>query len=152
MGRTPDRTHGPALEEELQLENNGADPSVVGAITQNGGVLKGKDSIGVFDLRSGTGLSEAAHRNLDQLPHLIAEDSFEEYTYSGNKVTDIIIWTDDGKTVKIREENYTFSGSQVSTVVTKQYDGAGTIIVGETMTETFSYSGNTVTSIARVLS
>ena len=151
MARTPDRTPGPSVEEELQLEDVAADPSIVGAITQNAGALKGRDSAGVFDLRSGTGIGEAAHRSLDQLVHDISEDSFEEITYSGVQVDLIVVWTDSGKTVKIREEAFTYSGNQVATVVTKQYDGAGVVIVGETMTETFTYTGNNVTSIDRVM-
>ena len=53
MPRTPDRSPGPSVEEELQLDDLGADPTVIGGITNNAGALKGKDSIGVFDLRSG---------------------------------------------------------------------------------------------------
>jgi hypothetical protein len=54
--------------------------------------------------------------------------------------------------VKIREELYTYTGNKVNTVVTKQYDGAGVLIVGETMTETYTYSGNSVANIDRVMS
>jgi hypothetical protein len=152
MARTPDRTPGPSIEEELQLEDLSSDPSVVGAITQNAGALKGRDSIGIFNLRSGAGISEGSHRILDQLVHSIAEDSFEELSYTGSKVDSIIVYTDSGKTTKIREELYTYSGNKVSTVVTKQYDVSGVLIVGETMTETFTYTGSTVTSIDRVMS
>lgn len=152
MARTPDRTPGPSQEEELQLEDNGLDPSVVGALTQNAGALKGRDSIGVFDLRSGAGISEAGHRTLDQLVHGIAEDSYEELSYTGSRVDSIIVYTDSGKTVKIREEQYTYVGNKVNTVVTKQYDGSGVLIVGETMTETYTYSGSAVANIDRVMS
>ncbi len=151
MPVTPDRTPGPSLEEELQLSDEGTDPSVVGAIVNNGGVLKGKDSIGVFDLRSGTGLSEANHRNVDQLVHEIAEDSFEEYTYSGSKVTDIVVWETAAKLKRIRDFAFTYTGSKVTTAVTRHYDAAGAIITGETMTETFAYSGGQVSDITRVL-
>ena len=51
---------------------------------------------------AGPGLDAATHRPLDQLVHLIAETSFEEFLYAGNKVTDIIVWTNSGKTQKIR--------------------------------------------------
>ena len=56
---TPDRTAGPSLEEELQLENRDGsdpadtdpgDPSIVGAIRQVGGVFKGLDDRGVTPL------------------------------------------------------------------------------------------------------
>jgi len=92
------------------------------------------------------------HRGLDQLVHGIAEDSYEEFTYSGSKVTNITVWTDSGKTVKIRETEITYEGSRVDTVVTKHYDAAGVIIVGETMTEIFSYDGGgQVADIERTL-
>lgn len=152
MARTPDRTPGPSIEEELQLEDTASDPSVIGALSNNTGALLGKDSIGVFNLRSGTGISEGTHRNLDQLVHGIAEDSYEEFSYTGARVDSIIVYTDSGKTVKIREELYTYTGNKVNTVVTKQYDGAGVLIVGETMTETYVYSGNSVANIDRVMS
>lgn len=152
MPRTPDRNPGVADEEGIVLSDEGVDPVSVGEIRNNGGALKARDSAGVFDLRSGSGLSPAGHRALDQLVHDVAEDSFEEYLFSGNKVTDIIVWTNSGKTQKIRETIFTYSGLKVSTVTVKQYDGAGVLIVGETMTETFTYSGNFVSSIDRVMS
>jgi len=151
MARTPDRTPGPSLEEELQLDDVTSDPTVVGGITQNAGALIGKDSIGVFNLRSGTGISEGTHRSLDQLVHEIAETSFDEFSYTGNRVDDIITWTTVSKTQKIREQLFTYIGNQVSVITTKQYDGTGVLIVGETLTETFAYTGNQVISITRAL-
>ena len=109
-----------------------------------GGVVK--------SLTTGSGLSAGAHRALDQLIHGIAEDSFEEMTYTGSKVTAIIVWTDAGKTTKIREELFTYTGNQATTIVTKQYDVAGALIVGETMTETLSYTGTKIDDITRVMS
>lgn len=102
---------------------------------------------------AGGGLTPASHRVLDQLVHEVAESSFTEVVYSGNRVTDVIIWTDSGKTQKIREESYTYTGNKVTTVVTKQYDGSGTLIPGTgTYTETITYSGARVDSITGVLS
>ena len=80
------------------------------------------------------GLTPTAHRVEDVLVHDIAEDSFEEQTYSGNQVTFEITWTDSGKTKKIREKQFTYSGNQLTTQVTIQYDAAGAVIVGETST------------------
>jgi hypothetical protein len=152
MPRTPDRNPGVSDEEGIVLSDEGVEPAVVGEVRYNGGAFRMRDGTGVFDPRTGgSGLSPAAHRALDQLVHPIAEDSYEEYIYSGIKVTDIIVWTDSGKTQKIRETTFTYSGNKVSTVVTKQYDGAGVLIVGETMTETFTYSGNQVSNIDRVM-
>jgi hypothetical protein len=151
MARTPDRTPGPSIEEELQLEDTASDPSVIGALSNNAGALKGKDSIGVFNLRSGTGISEGTHRNLDQLVHGIAEDSYEEYTYTGTRVDQITIWTDSGKTIKIRQEVFTYTGNKLTMLVTTHYDAVGVLISGETMTETYNYTGNKLDNIGRVL-
>lgn len=151
MPRTPDRTPGPAIEEELQLEDNGISPSVDGGITFKAGSFEMRDSAGIFDPRSGGGgLTEATHRVVDQLVHLIAESSFEEYIYTGSRVDQIIVWTDAGKTTKVREELYTYTGSQLTTLVTKQYDGTGTLV--QTLTEAYSYTGQKLDDITRTLS
>lgn len=100
----------------------------------------------------GAGLTPTTHRALDQLVHEISEDSFEELTYgAGNRVDNITVWTDVGKTIKIREEQYTYTGNNATTIVTIQYNAAGVVIVGETMTETLTYSGNTLASLTRVM-
>lgn len=90
------------------------------------------------------------HRALDQLVHNIAEDSFEEYTYSGAFVTNITIWNDSTKTIKIREEQFTYSAAQVTQLITIQYDASG--VETERITENYTYSGSMVTSITRILS
>jgi hypothetical protein len=134
--------------EDQTPEGNPAEEGLVRYVSGDlvallGGVVK--------SLTTGVGLSEGAHRALDQLVHGIAEDSFEEYTYTGNKVTATIVWTDVGKTQKIREELFTYTGNNVTTIVTKQYDVSGVLIVGETMTETVSYTSNKVDDITRVM-
>lgn len=96
-----------------------------------------------------SGISVGTHRDIDQLVHLIAEDSYEEYTYSGNQVTSIIVWTNISMTTKIREELYVYIGNKVDTVTTKQYNILGVLV--ETQVETFTYTGNNVISIDRNL-
>lgn len=115
--------------------------------------FRDKNNLTPVKLQDITASTPATHRALDQLVHLISEDSFEEITYgTANRVDNITVWTDVGKTVKIREEQYTYTGNNVTTIVTIQYNAAGAVIVGETMTETLTYSGNTVQSITRVMS
>jgi hypothetical protein len=58
--RTPDRFPGESDEEGIRLEDVGVDPTVVGEIVFNTSAFKAKDGTGVFDLRSGTGLSAAS--------------------------------------------------------------------------------------------
>jgi len=150
MARTPDRFPGTRLEEELQLEDQGSDPTTTGGMTYNGGAFAFKDSVGVFDPRTGgSGLTPSTHRTQDQLVHDIAETSYDELVYTGSRIDALITWTTAGKTQKIREELYTYAGNQVTQIVTKQYDGAGVLVVGETMTETVTYSGNKVTAMPR---
>lgn len=100
---------------------------------------------------TGGGLTPTDHRALDQLVHLIAEGSFEEYIYTGNRVDAIIVWTSAAMTTKIREELFTYTANLVTTIVTKQYNAAGSVIAGETMTETLSYTGAKLDDITRVL-
>lgn len=94
-------------------------------------------------------ITEQTHKDLDQLVHNIAETSYIEYVYSGNIVTDIITWTDSGKTIKVREENYTYSSGKVTTIITKQYDELGSL--AETLTETLNYTAGKLTSEDLVL-
>lgn len=102
-----------------------------------------------LDAIGGSGITESQHRALDQLVHLIAENAYTEYTYSGNQVTDEIMWTDSGKTIKIRETNFTYTGNKVNTEAIKQYNAVGALL--ETLTKTYTFTGNKVTSINEVL-
>jgi hypothetical protein len=54
VGRTPDRTPGPSLEEETQYEHRTVDPSVDGAVGYRGdnGEFVMKDALGAFNPRS----------------------------------------------------------------------------------------------------
>ena len=101
-------------------------------------------------LASNVGITELQHEGLDTLTHEIDRTSFEEYLYTGSDVTSCITWTDNTRTLKIREEQYTYgTGHRVTQVVTIQYTSSG----AEKMrvTETYSYSSNgRVSSTQRV--
>ncbi|RLC88633.1 MAG: hypothetical protein DRJ03_01805 [Chloroflexi bacterium] len=99
-------------------------------------------------LASGGGLTPTTHAVLDQLVHALAEDYYEEYTRSGNKVTNITVWTDSGKTTKIREEQYTYTGNKITQEVDIQYDGSGVEV--ERLTLTYAYSGSLVLNVTSV--
>lgn len=95
-----------------------------------------------------SGITEVSHRNLDQLVHNIAEDSYEEFTYgSGIHVSNMTAWTDSDKTTKVREELYAWNGNRISTATIVQYDEDGEEV--ERMIETYTYSGIRVISIDR---
>ena len=141
---TPDRFPGVREDEGIVLTDEATDPTTVGEIRNNAGVIRAKDSIGVFDIH---GITEVQHEALDRLTHDINETSFDEYIYTGNVVTNIIVWTSAAKTLKIREEQLTYSGNKVTQVVMIQYDGAG--VEKERNTEAFVYSGVKVQDVTR---
>ena len=96
----------------------------------------------------GGGLTSSTHRTLDQLTHNLDEDYYEEYIYSGSLVSDIITWTDVGKTTKIREENYTYTAGKVSQEVIIQYNDSGVEV--ERLTLTYAYTAGKITSVTSV--
>lgn len=146
MPKTPDRYPGEAEEEGLLFESSSEDPTAVGGVRLVSGAFRFKDSTGVFNPRSGGGgITAEEHRGLDQLVHGLAENFFEEYTYSGGQVTNVTTWETVGKLKKIREEQYTYSGGKVSQVVIIQYDGSGNEL--ERVTESYIYSGSKVVSV-----
>ena len=137
-GGTADFTHPPGASkvglDSTGLTNTTAD-NVQDAISDLDGSI------------SGGGLTETAHEALDRLTHQINENSYDEITYTGNKATNYTVWTNSGKTTKIREEQYTYTGNRVTQVITIQYDGSGT--EKERLTEAYTYSGNNVSNITR---
>ena len=98
-------------------------------------------------IATSSGINEYEHRTLDQLVHDIAEDSFEEIIRSTGKITNLITWTDNTKTTKIREESYSYSSGKISTATTIQFDGDGLEV--ERTVETYTYSGVHIISIDR---
>lgn len=85
------------------------------------------------------------HKELDQLAHNLAENSYTEHTYSNGLVTNIITYADGGKSTKIREEQYTYNASNfISTIVTIQYDSDG--VIKERLTDTYTYSNGSISS------
>lgn len=150
MPRTPDRFPGEREEEGILLEPSAVVPTTNGEFRYVTGVGFRFYEEGVETGLSGSGITANQHLDLDQLVHDIAETSYLEVTRSGGQVTDVIIYTDSGKTTKIREVNITRTLGQVSQVVTKQYDGGGSLV--QTLTQTITRSGGQVASIDAVLS
>lgn len=56
MARTPD-----PIGDSLELPETGVDPTIVGELRLNTGALKGRDSLGVFNLRGGAASVHMAH-------------------------------------------------------------------------------------------
>jgi hypothetical protein len=143
---TPDRHPGPTEEDEsLILQDGGVDPTVVGQILLNGTDFKAKDGVGVFNLRSGSGLTPSAHEVLLQLIHFIDEGPAEGFTTGATKtVTGTvkptqILWKRADAT-KLVEENITWTGNVPTTIEWKIYAADGSTVLA-TVTDTISYSG-----------
>lgn len=152
MTRTSDRDPGEIDGDENEsfiLLESGADPTIVGQMTLNTGALMALDIVGVFDLRSGAGISEAQHEDLDTLVHEIAESSFDEFVYTGNRVDNVTTWQTAAKLIKVRETALTYSANKVTQSVTTHYDGAGVAIAGQIITEDYVYSGNKIDDVTR---
>lgn len=149
MGRTQDGFGGVRQNEEgtNYIEGSGL-ATAEGQVRYYGGRFSQYDSSGEYDPRSGGGgITEAQHEQLDRLTHNINETSFDEIITSGGKITSIITWDSASKTLKIREELYTYSGNKVTQIVTIQYDASG--VEKERNTEVIAYSGNIATDITR---
>ena len=142
---TPDRFVGVREEEGIILEDEATDPVQAGEVRYSGGEFKLQEAIGVFNPRTGGGISEAQHEALDTLAHELVENSFEELTYSGNNVTNATVWTSSAKTTKIRETQMTYSDNKATQVIDIQYNGAGVEVYR--LTSVLTYSGNKVQDI-----
>lgn len=160
MPITPDRFPGPAEEEELRLTPDEADPTVDGSLKFNGTSFRMKDSTGIFNPRTGGGISEADHKILRQLIHFIddgpaegfASGAYKETLPSGDPFpTSEIWWASDAKLKKIAELTITRNANKTpATEAWKVYDGAGALLA--TVTDAISYSGVIETSRMRAVS
>lgn len=158
MPRTPDARHGELFEEEgIKLSSSLSDPADEGELKYYSGSFKVKDSVGVFNLRGGGGITEDTHKTLRQLIHFIDNGPAEGFTSGAYRETTgtvfptAIIWYDKagvGKK-KIVEKLMTWTGTNPTTIVWKMYDATETLLV--TVTDTISYSGNFETSRTRAI-
>lgn len=119
----------------------GFDPSGQTIITAN----NVQEAIGQL---SNNTFSITNHENLNTLVHFLARDGYGDLTYTGNKITYYVVWRDALKTIKDRDYVLTYTGNKVNTVVVKQYDDSGILL--HTLTETYTYSGNRITSLNSV--
>lgn len=146
-----------SLEDEVGIFYGSVDPSVSGFEAPQGslyirkdvGQLYQKDGNGDTDWTekesaTGGGITESEHRSLDTLLHNLVEDCYIEYTRTNGRVTAIMVWTDNLKTLKIREELITYTNGLVSQIVERQYDGAGALV--ETKTTVINRTGGLVSS------
>jgi hypothetical protein len=145
------------IEEEIVLGDQTEDPSTEGGVRYVSGSFRAKDGSGVFNLRSGSGLSESQHKILRQLIHFIDGGPAEGFTSGAYRETTgtvfptaIIWWESSDKLKKIVSKEMTWSGAFPSTIVWKVYDTDGTTVLA-TVTDTISYSGPFETSRTRTI-
>jgi hypothetical protein len=157
MGVTPDRQSGPSIEEELRLTDEGVDPPLVGSVVLKAGDILARDSAGIFNLRSGSGLTSAAHRTLRQLIHFIDNGPAEGFVSGayrenvGGIFPTSIIWYDDNtKVKKLVEKLLTYTGAFPTTIQWKMYDVDGSTVLA-TVTDAITYSGAFETDRTRTI-
>lgn len=161
MPTTPDRKPGPLEEdEEIQFEANAIGPTQPGAFNYDGTDFKMRDSVGVFNPRTGGGISEAGHKVLRQLIHLAEEGGPWEGFASGAYYetlpsadpfpTSFIWWTSAAKTEKIVEEQLVYNSNKtIATDTWKVYAVGGALLF--TVTDTIAYTGVFETSRTRTI-
>ena len=161
MPQTRDRFPGARIEEEIQLEDRTGegDPSVAGSLRYVDGAIKGRDATGVFDVRSGSGLSEAGHAALRQLIHFIDNGPAEGFSsgayreIAGGVFYTSVIWYEDSTKAKmlVSKELVRNSNQTPATITWKVYDTDGSSVLA-TVVDTITYSGVTETSRERAIS
>lgn len=155
MPTTPDRY--PGIREEERVKFNDP-PQNSGEIGYDSGVgqLRGQDTLGVFDLRSGGGgITAEQHKVLLQLIHFIDEGPAEGFTTGATKsVTGTVFPTQElwerADTTKLLEKNITWTGVNPTTIEWKIYAADG-ITALSMVTDTITYSGVFETGRARVI-
>lgn len=88
------------------------------------------------NIASSTSLHEALENGW-----LTARDEYggyEEISYTGNKVTSVVGWTDSSKTQKVFEQFYSYTGNNITAVEHKTYNIDGSLY--KTLTEINQYS------------
>ena len=160
MPGTPDRFPGVREDEGVLLEDVGVDPTQVGEIRLNGSDLKAMDGTGVFNLRSGSGITASQHKNLRQLIHLadgegpfegFASGAYKETLPSGNPLpTSEIWWESAAKLKKIVSLDTTWTGAKITQEIWKVYDTDGSTVLA-TVTDVISYTGVFETSRTRTV-
>jgi len=161
MPRTPDRVYGPSLEEETRYDEQTEDPTEEGAVRYVSGAFKLKDSLGIYNPRTGgSGITEAEHKVLRQLIHFIDNGPAEGFVSGAYREilpsadpfpTSEIWWESSSKTKKIVELTITRNANKIPTAEEwKVYDTDGSTVLA-TVTDTISYTGIFETSRTRAI-
>lgn len=161
MPRTPDAKAGERYEEGIVFDNRspGEEPTVEGGFRFVDGDFFARDATGLFNLRSGSGLTESQHRALRQLIHFIDDGPAEGFVSGAYKETlpaanpfptSMIWWESSGKAKKIVERLIMWTGPLPTTDQWKIYDTDGSTVLW-VVTDTISYTGPFETSRTRAI-
>jgi hypothetical protein len=90
------------------------------------------------------------HKNLDQLVHGLAEDSFTEIVRDGEYVTRETVWQSASQNTKIREYTYTWSNGLLQQATVTQYDSNGNAT--KTVTRDYTRDNENVVSYTDTVS
>ena len=146
------------IQGNLELEEDDA-PDAVGQVRLVGGEILAMDSTGQFNLRSGSGLSEAGHKALRQLIHFIDDGPAEGFASGAFKQTTGGVfptaetWFVVGSTPpagKIVELLTTWASAKITQEIWKIYDTDGSTVLA-TVTDAITYSGVFETSRTRTI-
>lgn len=149
MPRTPDAKAGERYEEGIVFDNRspGEEPTVEGGFRFVDGDFFARDATGLFNLRSGSGLTETQHRALRQLIHFIDDGPAEGFVSGAYRETTgtafptaIIWWESSSKVKKIVEKLITYTGAFPTTIEWNIYDTDGSTKLA-TVSDAISYSG-----------
>lgn len=143
MPQTPDRHPGALDEEEIQFEDRAADgdPTVTGAMRFVSGAFRLRDSIGVFNPRTGINVGE----DLDFL--LVSEPPEPGTDYAVTRSSGVVTfetWTRTGGN-KLKDIEYTRGSGVVTQEDRKIYASDGTTILAH-LRVTYTRTSGQVTS------
>lgn len=156
MSATPDRFPGEREEEGIILIDDGSgDPPSTGGMRYVSGAFRLRDSVGVYDPRSGF---SALHQPLRHLIHFVDDGPAYGFpsgcyreTIGGVFSSSEIWWESAAKLKKIVSLDITRDVQQKPTAeVWKAYATDGITVV-ETLTDTITYSGVFETSRTRLI-
>lgn len=148
MGQTPERSRYADRTTATTYDDSGTDPTAEGEIRYNAGDFKAKDASGVFNMRSGTGLTAEEHKTLRQLIHLAdGGGPWEGFTSGAYRETTgtvfptaVVWWESSSKLKKIASLDVTWSGATPTQEDWKAYDTDGSTVVAH-LRDAISYSG-----------
>lgn len=161
MPKTPDDIEGGITDAgKVIYRDEGLTADAEGETVYRGGHFQLKDSEGVFDPRTGGGISAEQHKTLRQLIHFLddgpgegfASGAYHEILPSGDPFpTSETWWESAAKLKRIVDLTITRNANKTpATEAWRMYDTDGSTVLA-TVTDTIAYSGVFETSRTRTI-